>query len=299
MQVDSWKDYEVRQVLPVQCRLGEGCVWDGRSKRLYFVDIEGCKIYGFCPADDSPDIWEFDTGQMVGCLVPCVDGTDSGIVAAAGHRLIWIGTKESQNQTKVLMELPLPEFVRFNDGKCDAEGRLWVGTMAVSQEHPDAKGCGCLYCISKNQVTASYPGYTIPNGMAWNGERFYHIDTCRGAIEEYRMEAGGGLTDRRTVVSVDAGDGAPDGMCMDSEGNLWTAMWGGGKVNCYDPRTGSKLAEIRVPVKDVSCVTFGDEDLRTLYITTAMDKDGLGGQLYGVRLPVAGVESNRYGGWEG
>lgn len=325
VRTDSWKDYEVRPVLPVRCRLGEGCVWDRQSGRLYFVDIEGCKIYGFCPGRETEEIWEFDTDDMVGCLVPCEDG----IVAAVGHRLIRITDVGKGNRADVLMELPLPDYVRFNDGKCDARGRFWVGTMAVSQEHPKAKGCGSLYCIEEDRVLAEYAGYTIPNGMAWDGEDFYHIDTSKGAIEKYRMGAAGRLFARCMVVDVASSigrpagvsigaegrpvgvrvgvegrpsdvsigsEGMPDGMCIDSEGKLWTAMWGGGKVNCYDPATGQKLTEIAVPADNVSCVAFGDEDLKTLYITTAMNEKGLGGQLYAVRLPVAGVEPYRYGG---
>lgn len=294
LQIDRSNKYEVRRVLPIRCRLGEGCVWDERNKRLYFVDIEGCRIFGFHPCGgkkEKPDeIWEFDTKEMVGCLVLC----ENGIVAAVGHRLIRISDDGSRSE--VLMELPLPDYVRFNDGKCDSAGRLWVGTMAKSQLHPEAKGCGSLYCIAGNQVLAAYPGYTIPNGMAWDGDLFYHIDTSKGTVEEYRAGENGALNGRRTAVTADPLDGAPDGMCIDAEGNLWVAMWGGGKVNCYDPRTGNKLTEIPVPAKNVSCAAFGDEDMRTLYITTAMDEEGSGGELYAVRLPAAGTVPYRYGG---
>ena len=316
VQIEGKNHDEVRQVLPdlpLRCRLGEGCVWEERSGRLYFLDIEGCKIYGIRPGDETAKLWEFDTEDMVGCLVPCSDGVENppricsadgvenpprvrsadGVVAAIGHRLVRITVDGKRTET--LTELSLPDYMRFNDGKCDANGRLWVGTMAKSQEHPRAKKSGSLYCIEENEVIAEYPGYTIPNGMAWDGNRFYHIDTSKGMIEEYQME-GGDLTGRKLAVAVDPADGSPDGMTIDSEGKLWVAMWGGGKVCCYYPQTGQKLAEIPVPAKYVSCVTFGDEDLKTLYITTAMDENGLGGQLYAVRLPVAGVLPYRYGG---
>ena len=291
MRESEWRIWEVRQIPSFRCRLGEGCVWDARSGRLYFVDIEGCKIHWFRPVDGSAG--GIDTDDMAGCLALCRAG-EGGIVAAIGHRLVRI--TEDGVKLEILTELILPDYVRFNDGKCDSQGRLWVGTMAKNQEHPKAKGCGSLICIEDNRVTAEYPGYTIPNGMAWDGERFYHIDTSKGMIEEYRMEDSGRLGGRKTAVSVNPADGSPDGMSIDEEGNLWVAMWGGKKVCCYHPQTGEKLGEIPVPVKNVSCVTFGDEDLKTLYITTAMDGDGLGGQLYAVRLPVAGVLPYEYGG---
>ena len=91
-------------------------------------------------------------------------------------------------------------------------------------------------------------------------------------------------------------EGAPDGMCIDTEGNLWGAMWGGAKVVCYNPHTGEKLEEILVPTKYVTCVAFGGADLRTLYITTAQAEDGTGGDLYAIDVKQQGTLPFAYRG---
>lgn len=283
----------VNQIVPVICELGEGCVWDERVQCLYFVDIKGFAVYSWNPG--SRQLHTYQTDGPPGCLVPEADGT---IAVAAGHTLIRLSA--GLELESVLTKLDFPEHLRFNDGKCDPQGNWWIGTMAEDQKHPDAEKGGSLCCIRNHQVIADYRGYTIPNGLAWSrdGSLFYHIDTATGCIDVYDIDGTdhGKISGRRCAVQVEEQDGSPDGMCMDTEGNLWTAMWGGGKVICFHPETGKKLAEILVPAKHVSCVTFGDRDLKTLYITTAKDEMGQGGGLYSVRMPVAGRTPYRYGG---
>lgn len=290
---DIWME-PVKQVIPEPCVLGEGCVWDHRISSLYFVDIESHVIK--CRNSRTHRVKTCQLDDYIGCVVPAEAG---GIVAATGTSLVWMSQEFDWEET--LLSLPFADFLRFNDGKCDPGGCLWVGTMSANQNHPGAKQGGSLYCIRDNQVLARYDGYTIPNGMAWSrdGRLFYHIDTPTRCIDVYDVEGPGLITGRRTVVHVEEGDGSPDGMCMDEEGNLWTAMWGAGKVICFDSTTGEKLHEISVPAKHVSCVTFGGEDLKTLYITTAKDGDGQGGHLYEVKLPVSGQLPYPYAGING
>lgn len=274
------------------CILAEGCTWNRNEEALYFVDIEGCQVYRWRPGEEKADIvW---TNQRVGCLVFHRDG---GIVTAETSRLI---CRNRQEKT-VLLDQHLPDYLRYNDGKCDRFGNLWVGTMAISQSHPAAAKGGSLYCIKKGQVAAEYGGYTIPNGMAWNrdGSVLYHIDTALQRVDAYDVENETGLVNRRTVITVPKEEGSPDGMCMDREGNLWIAMWGGGKVNGYHLPTGKKTEEIKVPDRFVSCCCFGGRDGRELYITTARDEEGNGGQIYRAGMQTCGAEVYDYEGKDG
>lgn len=271
------------------CMLAEGCVWNRKEGALYFVDIEGRRGYRWIPGEEKADV--IPTEERVGCLVFHQDG---GIVTAEGSRLVHRdGTGEN-----VLIDQNLPGYLRYNDGKCDRYGNLWVGTMAVSQSHPKAANGGSLYCIKNGRVAAEYGGFTIPNGMAWNrdGSVFYHIDTALQRVDAYDVEAETGLVNRRTVITVPEEEGSPDGMCMDSEGNLWIAMWGGYQVNGYHLPGGSKIGEIRVPDRYVSCCCFGGRDGRELYITTARDEEGRGGQIYQAQMQTCGAEVYEYGG---
>lgn len=271
------------------CILAEGCVWNRQEDALYFVDIEGCQIFRWKPGEERADVtW---TDRRVGCLVFHQNG---GIVTAESSRLVCRNGKE---QT-VLLDQDLPDYLRYNDGKCDRFGNLWVGTMAVSQNHPAARGGGSLYCIKNGQVAAEYGGFTIPNGMAWSqdGSVFYHIDTALRRVDAYDVEDEIRLVNRRTVVAVPEEEGSPDGMCMDGEGNLWIAMWGGGRVNGYHLPTGKKEEEIKVPDPYVSCCCFGGRDDRELYITTARAEDGSGGQIYRTKMQTCGGRIYKYGG---
>lgn len=312
-------------ILMPNCILAEGCVWNRNENSLYFVDIEGCAVYRWRPLGkqlewsqgqgDAMDV--IQTSQRVGCLVFHKKG---GIVTAESNCLLYRESLESPelpgspqrmqprkrwNQTagKTLAVQSFPDYLRYNDGKCDRYGNLWVGTMAVTQSHPAAKGGGSLYCIRDGEVVAEYGGYTIPNGMAWSrdGSIFYHIDTALQRVDAYDVENETGLVNRRTILTVPEEEGSPDGMCMDEEGNLWIAMWGGSRVNGYrissDGITrGRKIEEIQVPDRYVSCCCFGGERGHELYITTARDEKGCGGQIYRAEMAVCGAEVYEYGG---
>lgn len=283
----------VSQVVAQRCGLGEGCMWDRETESLYFVDITGCRIYRYHPEDGG--LISCETSGPVGCVFPTAD---HGIGAAAGRAILRFERDLTGERT--LAELDFPDYLRFNDGKCDPWGRLWVGTMAKDQAHPLAGEGGSLYRIGGGRVLERRGGYTIPNGLAWSSDRsrFYHIDTAARKVDVYELDGPDRMSGGRTAFAIPEGQGDPDGMCMDSRGNLWIAMWGAGKAACFDPATGERLEEIPVPAKNVSCVAFGGKDLKTLYITTAKDLSGDGGALYCTALPVAGLAPYAYGGNE-
>lgn len=279
------------------CILGEGCMWNEQEEQLYFIDIEAGVIYALDPdglAGKAGDVTArmYRQDGRTGCLVFHRDG---GLVAAVTDRLVYQDL--SGGRREILLRQDFPGTIRYNDGKCDRYGNLWVGTMAVSQDLPGARGCGSLYCIRKGQVAAEYPGYTIPNGMDWNedGSVFYHIDTALRRIDAWEVEDQICLKNRRPIVLVPEGEGDPDGMCADENGNLWTAMWGGSKVVCFESSTGRKLEEVAVPEPFVSCCCFGGRDGRSLFITTARGADGTGGQIYRAEVGVKGGRRYRYG----
>ena len=96
-------------------------------------------------------------------------------------------------------------------------------------------------------------------------------------------------------MSLDREPGVPDGMCMDGEGNLWIAMWGAGQILCCDPENGRVRDRLEVPDLLVSCCTFGGRDMDRLYVTTARDDTGAGGEVYEYEMQTRGVYGYRYG----
>ena len=266
--------------------LGEGPVWLAKRNALAFVDITGQKIHLM----GENGVQTYCTDDMVGCVVPVSNGN---LLAAVGCGLVELNLDTGQ-QTP-LLDLGQPRWLRANDGKCDREGRLWLGLMARTQNAPDAIGGGRLLCVRREKQVFSQGGFTIPNGLSFCEDgSFYHTDTATGGIDLCVTSGDGKIMTRRRVVDIPGDEGRPDGFCSDRDGNLWVALWGGGKVVCIDPETGEWLHTLALPDKNVSCCCFGGERLDTLYITTARDEDGLGGNLYAVRTRARGRDPFQY-----
>lgn len=279
----------MKKITDIRGELLEGCIWDQESQTLYFIDIEGKKIYALW--ESGKELEKIDVPEPVGCIVLEKEGT---LIAALSDGLYRIDFQQ-KTADKVMGRI-LENGIRFNDGKCDDRGRLWVGSMAVCQDE-NAYGKGALYCIQEESVIQMYCGYTIPNGMDFERQRgyFYHIDTEEEKVERYVMGQNGELACRTVVIDLQRERGRPDGMCMDAEGNLWIAMWGGGQVICIDPYKGKVIERIQTPDICPSCCVFGGKDMDELFITTARDDEGKGGEVYMKKMSVKGRRSNHYG----
>lgn len=283
-------------LMETSCELGEGCVWDEKRNRLYFVDIIEKKIH--CLEPETNKLSYMQVTELIGTIVLYEDGSILGM-----EKNKFVKIDFDKKQEKLLHQLKLQEGMRFNDGKCDFNGHLWVGTMALDQDSSKAKYRGKLYCFEVNERDENNPikqkycmsGYTIPNGLAISNDHryFYHIDTKEQRIDRYDIKENGRIENRRPLIYVPEREGNPDGMTIDRDGNLWVAMWGGSKVVGYDVARGEKLEEIILPEKFVTCCTFGGEDMQTLYITTAKNGQSFGGHLYSVRLNAKGLKPER------
>src|SRR5690606_15430254 len=150
---------------------------------------------------------------------------------------------------------------RFNDGRVDARGRFWCGTMVEAEVATDGAGNavrGSLYCLDGRTATPKLGGIRIPNSLCWNraGDTAYFADTPERTIWAFDFDAARAeLTNRRTFATTRAG-AEPDGSCIDSVDHLWNAEWGGGRVTRYSP-SGSMDFALEVPVSRPTCVAFG------------------------------------------
>jgi sugar lactone lactonase YvrE len=168
--------------------------------------------------------------------------------------------------------------IRFNDGKCDAAGRFWVGTMALSEE----ENKGNLFVMETDlSIKKKIENVSISNGIAWNSDNtiMYYINTPTNYVFafDYDIESGE-ISNQRVAVDLTHEKGYADGMIIDEEGMLWIAFYGGWRVARYNPENGELLKQIELPVENVSCCTFGGPGLNDLYITTAskgMGKEAL------------------------
>jgi sugar lactone lactonase YvrE len=250
-------------------------VWNPVDEKLYWSDIPNGRMYRLEPS--GPKLIH-EAGQQLGAMVV---GEDGSIIQGleTGRVQRW----HDGEVTMICEGIPAERVRRFNDGTVDPFGRVLFGTMddegAASVYHFEADG--------RHRLVMGEIGEA--NGMAFSddGKTLYVTDTKRHLIWACLYLEGGVVSGCHTFVEVPSAK--PDGLTIDTDGNLWSAHWGGGCVVCYSC-SGAKLARIDMPVSNVSSVTFGNRDLRTLFITTAggddRERNGpLAGAVFATQIP--------------
>jgi len=276
---------------------GEGSIWHPGRNSLFWVDIEGKKLFEYIPKKKGCRVWRFN--RMISTVVP---ETDSTVIVALQDEIVRVNLNRGINTSVI----PIPDKngdVRCNDGKCDPAGRLWVGTMSLKH----AKGNGILYTVTSNgEINEKLKKVTTSNGIVWSSDKkfMYYNDTPTNRIARYRYNnSTGEILFDGIAVNIPKGTGSPDGMTIDSNDNLWVAQWGGSGVYCYSPYTGELLRKVEVPALHVASCAFGGAHLDTLYITTAraglnkqeLEKYPLSGSLFKCVPGVKGVAANSFG----
>lgn len=251
----------VQNVLTARARLGECPVWDADGQRLYWVDAYNHRVHQFDPATGQDQY--FDTGDVVSAVA--LAGSDRLLIALR-DRLAFLNTQTGAITPLYQATFSQPADTRFNDGKCDAQGRFWIGTCS------DTLGQAALYRYDLDGTLHQMEtGLTISNGLGWSpdGSIFYLTDSAARTIYAYDFEAESGtLHNRRVFIDLTTEIAEPDGLTIDRQGNLWSALWNGWCVVCFDP-TGQEILRVKVSVQRPTCVTFGGSPLTNLYITSA------------------------------
>ena len=212
--------------------LTEGPRWDADRAELLWVDILAGEVHTAAVGDDGhlEPVRTVQVGRHVGAAAPAVAG--GYVLAAAGG--FWHADDDGG-----LRQLAQPEAgrtdVRMNDGICDPQGRFWAGTMAYAE----TPGAGRLYRLELDgSCTLVLDGLTISNGMGWSpdGTTMYLADSGTGDVDAFDFDPSGGTLDRRrTFIHVSVAGAAPDGLTVDSDGDVWVALWNGGAVARYAP----------------------------------------------------------------
>jgi sugar lactone lactonase YvrE len=282
----------LRVALNIKADLGEGAIWNQQESLLWWIDIEKGILHKFNPADGTDK--EYPLGRRIGTVVP----TETGKALVALEDGLNFFDPSTGNLTFIAdPDADIPD-MRYNDGKCDPSGRFWVGGMGMGQ---DNRYQSSLYRLDHDLKTYKMlDSITCSNGICWSLDktRMYYIDTptMKVMVFDYNDNTGE-IRNGRTLVEIPQGMGAPDGMTIDSEGNLWVCLWGGAGVACFDAETGTLLRKIEVPAANVTSCAFGGRDLSTLFITTASismspeakAKYPLAGNLFAINLDVKGL----------
>ncbi|MFC0548058.1 SMP-30/gluconolactonase/LRE family protein [Kutzneria chonburiensis] len=261
--------------------LGEGPTWDTSTSTLLWVDILGSAVHRYDPGRGTDSV--LPTPQHVGAAKPRAAG---GLIANLRDGVALLDADGGQRWL-VYWER---EGLRGNDAAVDGAGRLWAGTM----RYDTAEGGGWLARVEPDGAAkVLLDDVTISNGIAWSPDNalMYYIDTPTSRVDVFDYDlATGSATDRRPLCTV---EGSPDGMCVDADGCLWVAVWGGSAIRRYTPE-GKLDREVPLPVSQPTACAFGGPDFTDLYVTTAREglenPEELAGSLlvlpgFGVGLP--------------
>jgi sugar lactone lactonase YvrE len=289
-------DHIAELVLEAKADVGEGPCWDEQNQVLYWIDITQKHIHRYTPITGSSETFMMD--QPIGAVALTTDET---LLCAMENGFYLYNLTDNLSTFLHDPEADRSDN-RFNDGKCDAGGRFWAGTMSQTGKEK----AGSLYCFHPDgRCERKLQKISISNGLSWSLDQrtLYYIDSPTREVVAYDIDLStGGLGDSRVAIRFSAEDGLPDGMTIDKEGNLWIAMWGGSCVLRYDPKSGRLLERVKLPVSQVTSCTFGGSALDELYITTAriglteeqLKQEPLAGGLFRFKTGSKGFPVARY-----
>jgi len=279
--------------------LGEGPHWDETTGLLSRVDIHAGLLRLCDPVTGVQSTQKL--GPPVGFALPRRTG---GFVVGMGLRIVLLDPDGAQ---RTIVDLShLDPYNRFNDAVCDAQGRLWAGTMC--SQRPDGVrplGEASLYRIDPDGTCEEVlSDLTISNGMDWPDEHtLMHVDSFRHRIDTYPVDAAGRLGEGSILAEFDPADGLPDGLTIDDEVCVWIAFFGSGQVRRLDPR-GAEITRVTFPATCTTSVAFGGPDLSDLFVPTSRHRltpeqtaqQPLAGSLFRVRPGVRGRLGHRFAG---
>ena len=280
--------------------LGECPLWDGRAQCLWWIDIRAPALRCFDSVRNTVSTWPMP--DMLGSIALTDDGRDdsSRLLLALRSRLALFDPASGVFETLAEPGFADPN-LRFNDGRCDAQGRFfWVGSMNNITRAPE----GCLYRYDhKHGLVEEARGICIPNSLAFSpdGRTMYFADSLTHRIDAFAYDPASGRRGAARVLAEVAPPAFPDGSCIDAEGCLWNAEFHGARLVRYTP-AGAIDRVLSLPVKRPTCCAFGGADLRTLFITSTSQQmseaelaaEPLAGALLAIDVGVAGLPEPRF-----
>lgn len=285
--------YQPECIWPLAATLAEGPVWHPEDKALYFVDIKQRAIHR-C-GEDGGRRQSWTVPDEVGFALP-IHGGD--FVCGLPGRIERFSFETGALAIIQELEADIPGN-RLNDGYVDRHGALWFGSMDNAEVAPS----GSLFRLSAGDgLQHKDGGYVITNGpcVSPDGRTFYHTDTLEKTIYAFDLSEEGTLSNKRVFVKI-AGSGYPDGTAVDADGALWVGLFAGARIERYSAG-GELLDTVPMPCSNITKVTFGGADLRTVFVTTArkglsaeeLSREPLAGGIFSFRVASPGQLQHLY-----
>ena len=286
-------------ILDAHNTLGEGVTWCPRSQSLYWTDIHASVLWRYRPSDGNTRRWPMP--DRLASFALCED--DDWLLLGLAGGLAFFHLEDGRLIRITDVEAGLP--TRLNDGACDRQGRFVFGTLHEPVGGEARRAAGAFYRLHADLNLEQLPlgPVAISNSIAFSpdGATMYYCDSFTRTV--HRCRYGDSVAEPHVHIDLTQQRGEPDGSAVDSEGGLWNAEWGAGRVVRYD-RHGKQDLVIEVPASQPTRVAFGGERLNTLYITSA--RDGLSaetlanephaGGLFAIEVPFTGIPEPRFAG---
>lgn len=285
------------------CTVGESPVWRAAESALYWVDIPAKRIHRLHADSGRQDSWTAD--EMAACIAFDQDGSVIAGMETGVFSLELTAQGVASATLLAAPELPMSN-MRFNDGRCDRQGRFWAGTMHMDMAAAHPVGALYRYADRDGLSAPMESGLLTQNGLAWSpdGTRMYLSDSNAKAqfIWCYDYDADAGVPrNRRLFVDMNRHPGRPDGAAVDADGCYWTCANDAGQLLRFTPH-GTLDRSIALPVKKPSMCAFGGARLDTLYVTSirpqkAEDLDGqpMAGAVFALRPGIQGLPEPEFG----
>ena len=285
----------IEKIPGVKDKLGEGPVWDVAEKALYWIDGNAPAIYRLDPKSKAIKKWK--TPKPIGSFALREKG---GAVCAMTDGFYFFDF--NSGDAKLIGDPVAKPGTNFNDGKTDARGRFIAGTLDAKFANPN----GSIFSLDTSlKCSVIEPAIGCTNGPCFSPDNrtFYCSDSVSRTIAAYDYDlAKGTVSNKREFAAIKGLGGVPDGATVDAEGNLWSAIAGGGKLVCFKP-DGSIVRTVEVPVPIITSVMFGGDNLEVMYATSIgekilnMDPGPDGGSLFAITgLGVKGKPEPRFAG---
>jgi sugar lactone lactonase YvrE len=293
-------------VFESQDSLGEGCLWDADTRSVWWLDIaRPSTIHCFTPSSGTRRKW-----TSARLLTAIAKKSSGGFIVGGEDGVYTFDPASGDIAPFCKPESDLPRN-RFNDGACDPQGRLWIGTMMqnIGPQGEDldiTASTGNLFRITADGKSERFErNIGVSNGPCWSpdGRTFYFSDSMAQVTYAYDFDGRDGTISNRRVLNDTKTYGYPDGATVDAEGFIWSARWEGQSILRIDPK-GRIDRIVETPCTRPTCVVFGGDDLSTLYFTSSRAHVGadvlkrfpLQGGLFAFEPGVKGMLKNGFGG---